>query len=1025
MERFLKTSVFVLILLGCSAYINAKTLKGTVLDETAIGIPGVTLKIVGSSMGTITDIDGNFVIEILEGQSIIFSFIGYESQTVAYVGQESLTISLNPSAEVLEEFIAVGYGTQKKVNLTGAIQNVNTEQLESRALTNASLALQGQISGVQVTQLSGQPGEDQAQIRIRGVSTFENNNDPLVIIDGLEGEFGDVDPKDIATMTVLKDASSAAIYGNKAASGVVIITTKTSDKDFSLDYTFTGSVQEATRLPDVVDAAQYMELYNEAQPGKYSEASIEDYRTGKRIGVDWYDEYFDIAPMQKHHFRLGLGQGKLKSTTSFSFLNQDGVLSGTSYENFNYRTNISTSVFDDKLKLDISISGYRDVQEDNYSSSEYVMQSINRANPTSAFVKKYDGTKTIYSWYASYMGYKDNNGGKDILKNKIANNYNLTYTPLKGLNFKLLYGFYFLNQATTRFKPVITTSSQEDDQATSAALQASAQLTETRNNTNFNNLQFIINYDKVFRDNHSFKGLLGSSYESYEFDNIETTVKGFSSNVPVLDFGESPLNPTAYINKKIDASFFGRLNYSYRDRYLFEMNLRTDGSSRFQEGHRWGVFPSLSAGWRLSEEDFWNIPEDIISYTKIRASYGLLGNANIYTYYAGYDRLNSDVYYSYGDVLFNGMRIYAIADDGVTWETTSQANIGVDTKLFNTLNISADYFYKYTYDILARVQVSHVLGSETLPYQNIGSMINQGWELGITYRNKFLNDKFSVNTSLNLSGIKNELVDLTNTNLDYVFGSTQSSFFSGTNMIITQEGMPYGSYYGYQVDRVFQVSDFTQGTNSDGANIYIPNSGTPYQAEGPQPGDLKFRDISGPDGVPDGKIDEQYDRTIIGNQMPKINYSFNLTLAYRSFDFNFLMQGIYDVDIYNGGYLVSPFYNSAPVLKSIYDNRWTVDDPSTENQRIYVDKTKQKIISDYYVKDGSFLRIKNIELGYTLPKPITQRLKMSKFRVYGNVQNPFLFAKTEGFDPEKVGNITSSDYHPQVRIYSLGLTIGF
>lgn len=1022
---------------------TSRTITGQVFDDLDMGVPGATIT-ASAGKGTVTDLDGKFSITVANSlKEISVSFVGYKTQKVNIVGRNQVKVQLVSDVVALQEVVAVGYGTQKKVNLTGAIENVNMKSLEGRPLTNASMALQGQVAGVMVVQQSGQAGEDQAQIRIRGISSMENNNAPLVIIDGMEGDINDVDPKDIESMTVMKDASSAAIYGNKAAAGVVLITTRRGKGEtFQVEYSFMQSYQNPTRMPNVIGAKDYLALWNEANindgttPRWNLETEYAAYDKGTKASINWYDVYFKTAPMQKHHVNLMLSTGNLTSSTSFSYLKQEGMLYGTSYNKFNYRTNIGAATKNKKIRLDMHISGYRDNTEDNTSDSKSVLNKINSSPPFApyvtedsdpndphSYISKVTPDGTVYSGYANYIGFKELGGGKNTIKNRINNNYVLTYEPIKGLTFDARYGFYYLSQSMSRFIPVTVLQSDINEASGGALSSSRAELTENRNETFFQNFQAVGKWDKSFAEKHKLNLLLGFSLEDQSNNTINTKVSNFVTNVGILDFGENPQNPTGTISERRSLSFFGRANYNFKERYLVEANLRYDGSSRFLSGNRWGAFPSFSAGWRISEEAFFAPVRPVISNLKLRASYGLLGNENIYTSYAGYNQLKSDINYSFENQLYNAIRLYSFADKNTTWEKTEQFNLGLDMSLFSKVNVGLEYFRKRTYDILAKVQVTHLIGADVLPYQNIGEMVNKGWELSASYNDRFF-DGFQVSLNMNLSGIKNELTQLNNTSQDYVFNDVAGDMFSGYNMIITKVGNPYGSYYGYEVDRIFQVGDFTWQNNSDpnvphGERQYVLKGDFASQSENPRPGDLKFRDLR-----KDGTIDDG-DRTIIGKQFPDLMYSLNAGFSYKGVDLSFFFQGVQGVDTYTGGYLVSPFYNSAPLLSDYMTDRWTFENPSTEYQRVYVDKTKQKIVSDYYISDASYLRLKNVELGYNFPRKWLSKIRFQKLKVYGSVQNAFLWSASRSFDPEKLGNVVSSDFHPQSRIYSFGVNVTF
>jgi len=1033
---------FTILSISVSTAQNVITIKGQVIDDTNEPLIGVS--IIADGKGTVTDLNGNFTLSVpATAKEFRVSYVGYKQARILIGNKTSFKVVLESDVVSLQEVVAVGYGTQRKENLTGAIENVNVKSFEGRALTNASMALQGQVAGVMVVQQSGQAGADQAQIRIRGISSMENNNTPLVIIDGMEGEINDVDPKDIENMTVMKDASSAAIYGNKAASGVILITTKRGKGEtFQVDFSTMKSLQQPTRTPSVVGAKDYLALWNEANinNGEATRWNLNSeyaaYDAGTKASINWYDVYFKTAPMDKYNLNLMLSSGNLTTNTSFNILDQKGMLFGTGYNRFNYRSNIAATSKDKKIKLDIHLSGYRENVEDNTSESGSVLNRINSSPPFApyvnetadpnnlhSYISKMTPDGIVYSGYANYIGYKNQGGGKNTIKNRVNNNYVLSYEPIKGLVFEANYGFYSLNTSSTRFIPVTLMQSDLNEAAGGTISSNRAELNEQRIETFFQNFQAIGKWDKTINKNHKLNLLVGFSLEDQMNNGISTTVNGFVTNVPILDFGENPQNPLGTKTQRRSLSYFSRINYNYKERYLFEANVRYDGSSRFLQGNRWGMFPSASAGWRVSEEEFFKAAKKSVTNLKLRTSYGILGNENIYTNYAGYNQLKSDQNYSFENQVYNALRLYSFADKNTTWEKTSQFNVGVDMTFFSKLNATVEYYRKNTYDILAKVQVSHLVGADLLPYQNIGEMKNEGWEISTSYNDKIGKD-FRFSVGANISGVNNELLKLKNTSQDYVFNDVSSSMFDGYNMIITKVGNPYGSYFGYEVDRIYQVDDFNWQNSNDptiphGQRQYVLKSGFATQSEGPRPGDLMFKDLS-----PDGIINDQ-DRTIIGKQIPDLMYSFNMAASWKSVSLSFFFQGVQGVDTYTGGYLVSPFYNSAPLLDTWLTNRWTFENPSDKYQRVYLDKTKQKIVSDYYITDASYLRLKNIELSYDFDKKLISKIKLQKLKLYASVQNAFLWSSAKSFDPEKLGNVVSSDFHPQARIYSLGFNIVF
>lgn len=502
---------------------------------------------------------------------------------------------------------------------------------------------------------------------------------------------------------------------------------------------------------------------------------------------------------------------------------------------------------------------------------------------------------------------------------------------------------------------------------------------------------------------------------TYNFD--AGSVKNLSSNAPIFNYGDptSPfLSSSAY--ETATASFLGRINYSFAGKYLLELNMRSDGSSRFAPGKKWGNFPSVSAAWRISEEQFLKKVKNV--YVKIRGSWGKLGNQNIFTQYAFADQMSGSEYYAFGNAIVPGRGTVILANQNTKWETTEQFDAGLDLMLWNKWNITFDYFNKKTYDILARVTIPPSLGVSVLPYQNIGDMVNKGVELTIGYNSPIQAKKINYGFTVNGSYITNKLTSLGN--LTYVDHST-------TNRSIV--GQPFSSFYGYKVDGIYQVSDFTWQNNSDpslpvASRIYVVKAGTPSASgimTNPAPGDIKIADVNG-----NGTIDPN-DKTIIGNPIPKLLYSFSANVGYKNFGLNVIGQGIGKTDAYMNGNLIAPFFNTTgPLLTSTVTDRWTYENPSTTYQRIYVDKGRDALITSYNIYKASYFRLKSVQLSYTLSSTFTKKFDVNRCRFFVNAENLFLISDfPDGFDPERKSTNVTTAFHPQVATYSVGLNLNF
>lgn len=1016
------------ILLPILMFAQTINVKGVVLDEQGVPMPGSTIVVSGTTKGTMSDLDGRFFLNgIKKGTKLEISFIGYVTQVVKAT-DEPMEVKLTSDIVGLEEIVVVGYGAQRKVNLLGAVENVSMKELENRPLTSASMALQGQVAGVDVVQQSGQPGEDYGTIRIRGISSIENNNEPLVLIDGIEGDINDVNPKDIETMSVLKDASSAAIYGSRAAAGVILITTKSgTEGSMHVSYSFNYGVQQATQLPKPVDVFTWIDLKQEMflYNGQKSQADAledvrQDYLSGEKVATNYYDFFVQTAPQQDHYVNISGGNNFAKASVSLGYSGQDGVLLGTSANKYTFRTNVDMKSKRNILNFKFNMSGYRKELDEYTKSVSTVISSIHRAGPTSVF-RAHNG---LYGYYGMYYAQKELGGGGKKTRDGLAGRAQLALNLFDG--FKIIGALninYGQTKGTVFAPPLVTASDLYGDSQTE-------QLSyyEVRNIHSFSTTSEVTaHYDKTINKDHKLNAMAGFSQYEYSYDTEYARREDYTDFVPSLMHGSSATQTNSDTQaERALRSVFARVGYSYKGRYLVEGNFRADGSSRFRK-NRWGYFPSVSAGWRISEEPFFQKINSarIVDNLKLRASWGMLGNESISSYYTGYDQIGMDFPYDLNGSIVSGAGLIAISNPNTTWETTRQTNVGIDLALWNSFNISADYFYKYTYNMLMQMPIPPSLGISSIPFQNAGSMENKGFELALGYK-KRINKDWRISASATLSHITNKILDL----------KGQGPIFhkvpdNSTPVLISMEGQPYGSFYGYNVIGIFQESDFTWQNNSDPSipiyeRSYQLKPGIPTQSESPRPGDLRFEDISGPDGKPDGVIDMDYDRKIIGKQFPDLTYSFTLGAEYKGFDATLFFQGVTGRDLYSCGAMVVPFANdNGNVWAEQVENRWTYENKSNTYPRLFNDNTRMSMRSNYYLQDASFLRLKNVEIGYSLPKNVLKKLRIEKCRIYAGVQNAFTITGFKGWDPERPASNISTDVYPQVRVYNFGLNLNF
>jgi len=989
---------------GETQRVQSKVISGRVTDSSGAPLPGVTVAIKTTNRGTITDVDGNFSLADVRDDAILqFSFVGLKTQEVAVSGRDKMNVMMEDDSIGLEEVVAVGYGVQKKVNLTGSVGNVKMEDLENRPLTNTGLALQGTVSGVYALQSSGQPGADNAVINIRGVGNFDDSS-PLVLIDGLPASISDVNPNDIQSISVLKDAASASIYGNRAANGVILITTKRgTEGKMKVSYNGYWGVQTATSLPDVLNSVDYATLYNEASENSGSNAVYSDEDIAKFAAHDdplypdnnYFDIYYGDAAIQNHRVNVTGGNENVRFAFMLGHLDQDGILVGTRYKKTDFRSNIDAWFLKGKrLRFSANIAGNLGVKTQPtdlwntkwYATNAPVIPLVNADN----------------NWIAA-NGERNYYGEVKEGSTSIQKRYNMSgqieaeYKILDGLRAQVTYGYNVADYNTNAFHANVTLYNAD---GTSKDLTSDLTVTNGRDIQTM--LTSLLKYNKTF-GKHDIGLLAGYSEEEYTYDWEEGYRSGFVNNTQrVLGLGDASTQTNDAGSYDLGLrSYFGRLNYAFKDKYLFEANVRRDGSSRFADGNKWGVFPSFSGGWIISREEFM---EGVkwLHLLKLRASWGQLGNERISTYYNGSDILTSGENYSFGGTLYSGVAVTTMTNKDLTWEKSEQKNIGIDFMLNNGIEVTADFFDKRTKDLLLEQPIPLTMALSD-PYANAGEVQNKGIEASITYKKTFAGG-LKLQTTANLSHIVNKITKL---DVAEIISSPKA----------TKVGYAINSFYGYEMDGIYQLSDFTWNNDQE---KYILNSGVvSIAAYDAQPGDIKYKDISG-----DGTININDDRKVIGKQFPDLTYSLNINLAWKQFDLGIFFQGVQGIEGYTYYEIATPFSGFAN-LGSWWLDRWTSENPSNSMPRLTTDGTRNNVHSSFYMEDASYLRLKNIELGYSVSPKILSRVGIGSVRIYGNIQNAFTLTNYKGFDPEQTTDETRAEAFPQVRIMSMGVNVNF
>lgn len=984
---------------------KVKKVTGTITDNKGETIIGANVIEKGTTNGIITDVDGNFSLDIPEGAILLISYIGYISQEIHTGNQAVFKVELKEDTQNLEEVVVVGYGVQKKINLTGSVENITGTDLAKKPVGQTSMALQGMSSGVTIQQNSGQPGKDGGTIRIRGIGTLSSAN-PLILVDGIESDINAVDPSDIESISVLKDAASSAIYGSRAANGVILITTNRAKKDsFKVNYDNYIGWQSATSMPQNVSGYDHMVMINEANRnvGKvepFKQSYIDEYR--KNAPSDLYPEtdwrkvmLKDKALQHNHHVSINGGGDKVSILGSLSYLNQDGITINTNYERVNLRLNSDINL---RKNLKASFDVFFATDDNATPSAGMPWYFLNRY-PNNLAGKNEDGSWGI-GWDGTNTWAQETDGGMAHEKNYSANiNFKLDYQPINGLNLSFQYAPKWNFIHYKKFGKTVNLYYPSGDLYNITPYRAD--LTEKYSKNQTNNLKALVTYDKTFGA-HNLSALGGFEQIDFRGDWIQGFRDQYAlENYEVLNAG-STANQSATGSAKDWAlrSFFGRINYNFNQKYLFEANVRYDGSSRFANGLKYGVFPSFSAGWRLSEEAFMkNI--GWINNLKIRASWGMLGNQDIGEYpFVSSITLGQDYVFN-GNVPGQGGAVIDAANPHITWESTAMTNIGIDATFFSKLSLTAEYYVKNTSDILLKLPIPGTTGLKPA-YQNAGKVRNRGWDITLRYNDRI--GDFEYGIGVNLSDVHNEITNLAGTG-PYIYDRT-----------IQQEGYPITSLYGLQAEGLFQSTDEIKNHASQLGTILAP-------------GDIKYKDQltidSNGDGIPDkadGVINAD-DRVVIGDYMPHYTYGIDFYGKYKNFDLSFLLQGVGKADGYIDQQGVLAFYMGG-TAQEWHKDHWTEDNRNASYPRLTFNYPNNEQVSSYWVKNAAYLRLKNIQIGYTIPQALVRKTYLDSFRIFFSAQNLFTITSFyDGFDPE--APVGRGDFYPMMKVYSFGLNVKF
>ncbi|MEQ8553076.1 MAG: TonB-dependent receptor [Cyclobacteriaceae bacterium] len=977
-----------------------QSVSGTISDENGEALPGATIQEKGTSNGTITDVQGKFLLDVPQDATLTVSFVGYQTQEILVNGRSVIDVQMSVDSEQLEEIVVVGYGTQQKKEVTASIKQLGGDELASQPSVQTSAALMGKISGVQVIQNSGKPGENQGTIRIRGIGTLGNSN-PLVLIDGVQGDLDNIPSTDIESITVLKDASAAAVYGSRAANGVILVTTKRGTQEhMQVNYTGFIGFQKPTRQPKYVNGGEFMRLENLAISNMggspvWTDAYIQEWEANYQLdpdnypNTDWVNEVFSEPGFQQNqNLSVSGGSDNIKFLGSLNYNNELGNVKNFGFKRYTVRLNTDVSA-SEKFKISFDVNLQRRDREEATDERDIVQEAY-RIPPV--FVAQYSDGSWGPGWNGTNPVAAINDGGflmeeqSEVFARMFA-----SYEIVKDVELNFMY--------SPRFRSVLYKDMQRQYEYSysmggSTLLNPAINFLNQRYQRSFtNNLNFTARIQKTIQD-HTFSVLGGYEFIDFRDDRFSA----FRDNFTLQDYQQLDAGSQANQQNSGGASewalqsLFGRVNYNFKSKYLIEANLRYDGSSRFTEANRWGIFPSVSAGWVISEEQFLASSE-LITSLKIRASWGQLGNQQIGTYpYSSVVDLGET--YLIQDSPATGAAQLNLANPNISWEKTETSGVGLDLALFDDrLNFTFDYFNRKTSDILLELPIPYIIGLNP-PFQNAGNVINTGWEFEIGYRNNIGND-FFYGISGNLSDVKNEVTNL----------KGAGPFISG-NSIIT-EGYPIGSIYGLQSDGLFQSQSEIDNHAQQTGQI--------------APGDIRYVDQND-----DGVINAD-DRVVIGDPFPSMNYGINLDFRYKNFDLGIFFQGIGNRDVRLTNFAVRAFYNAGKIAEWQAEDYWSPENPDASYPRLTQgDNHNNFETSDYWVYDASYLRLRNIQVGYSFPKTLIERLSIEKARVFFLGHNLFtLFDDLpEGVDPN-VPNGTGGAYYTATKLMSLGLEISF
>jgi TonB-linked SusC/RagA family outer membrane protein len=993
-----------------SLHVNAQqtiTVRGIVKDRTGMEIIGASVLEKGTTNGTVTNVDGAFILQTERGKTLVVSYVGYQPKEVRATPQ--VVVELEESSLELNEIVVVGYGTQQKVNLSGSVAQIDSKALASRPIQNLSSGLQGLMPGVTVMSGQGRPGQDGATIRVRGVGTL-NTASPYILIDGVEsGTMNSVDPNDIESISVLKDASSAAIYGSKASNGVILITTKRGKTgEPRVTYNGFAGIQTPTQMIERLSSYDYARLLNQAlvedgKPERWSADDIQKFKDGSDPygypNTDWYDLAYQDGLQHQHNVNVSGGSEKMSYMASAGFMQQNGILPNAERQQFNGRVNLDVKL-SKRLDLRVNMAYIKNDYKDpdaSYSggSSDQIIRQLNIIAPWIPY-------KTQDGYYGTVS---DGNPIAWLDLDQTVDRYNQNFTGMIAADYKLFDGMKITLQGAYIDNMQHYKNFRKDIQYNPNKSHTPNRLDERYYLWNRTNFDALLNYDKLF-GLHGLKVLLGWHTEKYNYAENIMVRTGFPNNeLTDMNAGTtSTQTNSGYTRSLAMISGFGRLNYDYAGKYLLEANFRADASSRFAEGNRWGYFPSFSAAWRISEEAFAEGAKDWLNNLKVRASWGLLGNQDaIDDYYPYLNTYNLGATYPFGGSLLSGYYQSAYRIETISWEEARTYGVGIDLNIFNHYSASIDVYDRKTTGIIMDVPVPSEFALSAYK-DNVGAMQNRGVEVSAGYNNKW--SDWSLSATANVSYNKNEILNLGNV----------ERMIDGNS--INQVGNAISSFYVYQADGFFKSQEEVDAFMAK----YNSQTGTTMFPYAFKPGDIKYVDVNN-----DGKINSD-DRVVCNSTNPAYIFGMNLTAGYRRFDLSMILSGAARQSRIFSQEAFGLFRGDTSHPSSAWLDAWSSDNQDAKMPRIWNDTNSNSsptyVMSTFWVQNTSYLRMKNLQLGYTFAPQHIKAAGLSGLRVYYSVENLFTIdSMLLSLDPETSSERASS--FPLIKTHSLGVNLTF